>query len=382
MLQDQDSHSELDALLDATVDAIVLIDDRGIIQRINKKVSDIFGYQEEELLGTNISTLMPTPFAEQHDHYLHQYNQTGEAKIIGIGREALGKKKSGDIFPIDLAVGEVTAGSQRSFIGIIRDITARKRQEEELREAEKEAQIHREKLAHVTRLSTMGEMAAGIAHEINQPLTAITTYAQACKRMVEKMIAEQLMNNENISLEQITTILEKISTQAVRAGDIVKKMRSLAKNKSSQREVQGINEIIKDVANLVEVDTRNHDMVLELHLADDIQPVNIDVIQIQQVIINLIRNAIDASEPSGRILLTTQQLDPDTIQVSVQDFGHGIEADELSDLFNPFYTTKEEGLGMGLSICHSLIRHHGGELKAESEAGKGATFFFTLPPAV
>lgn len=373
MLERQDSNIELTALLDATVDAIVLTDDNGIILRVNKKVSELFGYSDDELLGLNISLLMPAPFKEQHDHYLHQYKQTGEAKIIGVGREALGKKKNGDIFPIDLAVGEVKQRSLRGFIGIIRDITYRKQQEEELKEAETEARIHRDKLAHVTRLSTMGEMAAGIAHEINQPLTAVATYAQACKRIIE---------NGDTDPKQITAILDKISAQAVRAGDIVKKMRSLAKSKSSDREIEDINEVIRDVVNLIEVDARTHNVMLELQLGEDIQPVNIDVIQIQQVIINLIRNAIDASDQSGQIILKTQQLDPDTIQVSVQDFGHGIEKEELNNLFNPFYTTKKEGLGMGLSICHSLIRHHGGELTADSVLGEGATFRFTLPPAL
>ena len=170
--------ARFNALLMAAVDAIIIIDSHGKIDSFNRAAEIMFGYSAADLIGKNIRVLMPEPYAHQHDSYMQNYHKSGKAKIIGIGREVQGKKADGTVFPIELSVGEINPASERMYVGIIRDITTRV-------QAQQEAHEFRERLAHVTRVSTMGEMASGIAHEINQPLTAITNYANACRRMVE-----------------------------------------------------------------------------------------------------------------------------------------------------------------------------------------------------
>lgn len=371
---DTDSR-ELEALLDAAVDAVVIIDQNGIIERVNVATTRIFGYLEQEMVGQNVSILMPAPYRDEHDAYLEHYKHTGQKKIIGIGREVQARHKHGHIFPIDLAVGQTKALDPPRFVGFIRDISERKRTEETLQAQEEELREQRDRLAHVTRLSTMGEMAAGIAHEINQPLTAISTYANACRRMLE---------SDQFQVEQLISVLEKINVQSQRAGNIIRGMRSFAKNKRSDRNAMDCNLLIEDVARLAEVDAKNYDASISLELQDKLPPVVMDGIQIQQVIINLIRNGIEASHnlPCPQIVIKSSQVSEDHIQVSVIDQGEGIPEEKRGEVFNPFFTTKSEGLGMGLSICRSIIQAHGGDLDFRIADNGGTEFYFLLPIAV
>jgi two-component system sensor kinase FixL len=355
-----------EALLNAAIDAIITIENDGIIESVNPAAVRIFGYQPEELIGQNISVLMPEPYSSQHDQYLQNYHLTGKAKIIGIGREVKAKRANGEIFPIRLNVAEVIEGEERRFIGIIRDITARK-------EALSEARDAREKLAHVTRLSTMGEMASGIAHEINQPLTAIANYAQACRR---------IMGAENANLDQIAPTLEKIGIQAQRAGEVIRRLRAFFKKSKSEHIRSDLNDLIRDSVDLNHADTRVLDHPVILELDGDLAPVSVDPVQIQQVVLNLLRNALDAMEdkPGQPVIISTSQYDDDFLEIVVKDHGDGIDEETALSLFNPFFSTKKSGMGMGLPISQSIVNSHGGSLWYQPNE-PGSAFHFVLPVA-
>jgi two-component system sensor kinase FixL len=358
--------ARFDALLNAAVDAIVIIEGDGLIESINPAAEKMFGYKPGELIDKNVSILMPEPYSSQHDQYLQNYHHTGKAKIIGIGREVQARRANGQIFPIELSVGEIIEGDERRYIGIIRDVTLRK-------EAQAEARDSRERLAHVTRLSTMGEMASGIAHEINQPLAAIATYAHACRRLITA---------ENANIETIAQVLDKIAAQAHRAGEVIRRLRTFFKKRTSEHLRSDLNDLIRDSVDLNHADTRVLDHPIILELADELPPVSVDPVQIQQVVLNLLRNAIDAMEdkPGKPVIISTRQHDADFLEVVVKDHGGGIDEQTALSLFNPFFSTKKSGMGMGLPISQSIVNSHGGQLWYQPDES-GAAFHFVLPVA-
>ncbi len=624
---DQADYAErrFEALLNAAVDSIVVIDHRGVIETINRAAEKMFGYRMDEIVGRNVSMLMPEPFRHEHDRYLANYLETGEARIIGKGREAVGLRRDGSTFPLDLSIGEIRDANSPRFVGIMRDITARKgvekalrlerdraqgyldlaavillgldldgrirlinkrgcellgyeepellgrnwfenclreddrapisrmfdklvrgemelpeisenwvvtraggrrmiswknsvirnesgeiigtlssgedvtdrrRTAEQLRQRDeqlelvfenaplgtftmdldfrlqsansalsrmvgspakslagkslldlvhtdqrrglrsrldtmvageqttmswqtrlvpvddrellvrlnvgvvhdaskrplfligqvedlterihsgREARQLRERLTQVARLSTMGEMAASLAHEINQPLTAIATYAQAGKRLLDSGRADE---------SDISNTLEQIGQQAQRAGEVIRSLRRFLRQKKSSREKLDVNEVIREVAFLADVDARAHDVELHLGLQRDLPAVVADAVQIQQVILNLIRNALDATRELGIVepITINSRLRPDNkIEISVEDAGPGVSDDMRDRVFTPFQTSKAEGMGMGLSISRSIISAHGGTLNFENRPGTGARFYFTLPTSV
>jgi PAS domain S-box-containing protein len=240
--------------------------------------------------------------------------------------------------------------------------------------AEREREL-RDRLRHLTRVSVMGEMASGIAHEVNQPLTAVATYAQAGKRMVDARMADSAL---------VSDVLERISAEALRAGDIVHRLRNLVQKREAKQVLSDINKLIEDLEHLASVDARMHDVKLLFDLASPLPPVLVDEIQIQQVLLNLIRNGIDAMEnvnpEDKRLIVRTRQLD-NKIEISITDYGCGLPEDAEHKLFQPFFTTKKSGMGMGLSISRSIVHSHGGNMTFEANADRGATFSFTLPAA-
>lgn len=355
-----------DALMEAAVDGIVLIDERGQIEEFSRAACELFGYTREEVLGRNVNVLMPEPYRAEHDHYISNYLESGEPKIIGIGREVQARRKDGTVFPVDLAVGEVKEASKVRFVGIIRDVSARKRAELEMREA-------RERLAHVTRLSTMGEMAAGIAHEVNQPLTAIATYSNAGRRM---------LGAAQPNAEELTEMLEKISAQALRAGEVIRKLRSFVKKRSSEYEQVDLNALVGECATLAEVDARHHDVALHITLDPAPLLVLADAVQIQQVLLNLVRNAIEAvasANKKERLVRILTSGDGQLARVAVLDNGPGVPDEVLNHLFEPFQTTKESGMGMGLSISRTIIQAHAGVLKYARDDDGTSRFYFEVP---
>jgi two-component system sensor kinase FixL len=492
-----EAEHEFKALLDAAVDAIIVIDHRGRIEQFSLSSERIFGYSAAEVIGQNVDVLMPKPYQAEHDAYMDRYQATGEARIIGIGREVKARRKDGTVFSCELAVGKVQGVVPPRFVGFIRDITLRKLADERLRRSESElrlaqqlanlgnyvehidraepdyhspqlcrilaidaaedkpalidqlarlvhpgdrdrldeafaelespastfdceyrivlpdgttrylhhiAQITRdaqgaglkhigtihdvtdrrqsedearqlqERLTHFSRLSTMGEMAAGLAHEINQPLSAIATYAQACQRFVRSPARDDA---------DVLEALEQISVQALRAGEVIRRLRNFVKNREVKREPVDCNRLLDDLRTLAETDARLHNVRLRIEAANGLPTVYADPIQLQQVVLNLVRNAIDAMSdmPDARreVVLSTWLLPEGEIEIIVADRGSGLAPEAAEHLFNPFFTTKSGGTGLGLAISRSIVRAHGGRLWHTPNEGSGARFHFTLP---
>lgn len=362
-----DASSEWKALLDAAVDAIIVIDHRGKIETFNAAAEVIFGFTAQEVTGKNISHLMPEPYQREHDGYIENYLRTGDATIIGIGREAQAKRKDGSVFPIDLSVGEIPTDDQPKFVGIVRDLTERKQSEEEVYQT-------REKLAQFGRLSTLGEMAASLAHELNQPLTAIATYTQACQRLIESGKSDNA---------EILAVLKKCNAQAQRAGEVIRRLRQFVRKRELGRQEVSCGEIIHDIAALAEVDARNSSIPLTIDVAEGLPKISVDAVQIQQVILNLIRNGIDAMmnmDQYGKgISVAVSKFEDNQVRIEVTDHGSGITKEAEEHIFQPFFTTKSSGMGLGLAICRSIIESHGGVLGFRRNPSGGTTFYFTLP---
>jgi two-component system sensor kinase FixL len=363
----KDANERLIATLNATPDAFIIIDKSGIIELVNATTETMFLYSSEELLGHNISMLMPEPLKNAHDGYISAYLQSGEANIIGKGRKLHAVKSNGHQFPIFLSVGEVKGSSHIQFVGLIRDITEQEKSQAALTQSQ-------EKLAQATRLSSMGELAAGIAHEINQPLAAISSYAQASKRMIN--------SSETDHTKTISETLDKICDQALRANEVINRLRNLVKRHVAQRQKVNLFSLIHETVNLAKIDKRmlDHEIILGIEESRAIE-LFVDPIQIQQVLLNLIRNAVDAMEQvkGAPLHIQCRWVSTKDIEVSVIDYGKGIDADESNSIFAPFYTTKETGMGMGLSVSQTIIHGHGGRIYYSSNQAKGSVFSFSLP---
>jgi two-component system sensor kinase FixL len=310
---------------------------------------------------------MPSPYREEHDRYMNRYLQSGDAKIIGIGREAEGQHKDGTRFPIDLAVSEIHLAGSTIFTGMVRDISPRRRAEDEARRWSAE-------LAHAARLSTIGELTSGIAHEINQPLTAMVNFAEASLRM---------LRSGNADAQKLEDAMGQITVQGQRAGHIVRHMRRLARKGESERREADLGRLVRDVLGLVSRELDASGITLRLILASDLAAVKCDRIQIEQVVLNLVRNAMDILEegpaPGRELTIRTQTGTAGTIELRVEDTGAGFAADSSERIFETFFTTKADGLGMGLSISRNIIEDHGGRLWASPRPGGGAIFHVSLP---
>lgn len=362
----------LQALLDACVDAVVIIDHRGTITTFNRAACRMFGYAESEVIGRNVSMLMPEPDSGRHDSHLERYLHTRDPHVIGIGRDVFALRKDRSQFPARLSVGEIAGGLTPRFVGFVHDLSSRRIQEAQQRVAQEAVRETRERLTHVARLSTMGEMATGLAHEINQPLTAITLYAQA---------AERLARQPTPDIGEITAALHQISAQALRAGEIIKRLRALVRNRQTQEELLDLNAVVHELSVLVESDARSNGVRVEMELEPGPLWVVGDAIQLQQVMLNLVRNAIDAVQGEGceRLVVVRTALVPEGVEVSVTDRGPGVDASMRERLFQAFATTKPEGTGLGLAISRSIVENHGGTLTWRPNPPRGSCFYFRLP---
>ena len=354
-------------VLDAVVDAILAMDAEGIIQYANGATYTMLGYEPGSLVGHDVAELMPEPHRSHHKQYVSRYFQTGKARIIGIGRELMALARDGRQIPIYLAVSEIRTPGGVYFAGILRDLTQQKQAQAALLE-------HQERLARVGRLSTMGEMTASIAHEINQPLTAISMYAQACLKLLQMPALDR---------EKLGTALDKLNRQSLRAGAIIERIQRFVRNEEGQRELCDVRQLISEISQFGQADARLHDMELNFELDEHLPNVWCDPIQVQQVALNLIRNAIDAMQQIGRIhgnrvTVRSRKVD-DWIEVAVEDAGTGVSAADEPLVFSAFHTTKKDGMGMGLSICRSIMNQHGGQLGFTNNPVHGATFWFRLP---
>jgi two-component system sensor kinase FixL len=357
----------LDALMEAAGDAIIIIDEKGLIQRFNPAAEKMFGYSESEVRGRNVSLLMPEPNRGRHDGYLARYARTGEAAVIGKGRQETGLRSNGESFPMQLSVGEIRQADQRSFVGIIRDIS-------EMRQAQEQVRHLEEQLLHADRLVILGELTAGIAHEINQPLTAIAAYADAGRTIIDRI--------DEAPAADMHSICERIGGQARRAAEVVQRLRGLVRSGTSSKGRHNLNEIIKNILLLFEFEIKKTGTELLFFPLEPLEDLYVDDIQIQQILVNLIKNSLDsigeAAQANGCIEIRIRT-EGQNVMVSVTDNGPGVPEQYRPRLFDSFFTTKPKGVGLGLSICKSIAAAHGGTLRHEQPQEGGSRFTLSLP---
>jgi two-component system, LuxR family, sensor kinase FixL len=488
---------ETQALMEAAVDAVIVIDHQCRILAVNEAVRRTFGFRTDELLGENVSMLMPEPERSDHDGYMARYLETGVAKIIGIGRDVNARRKDGSIFPAHLSVGRVPDSKPPRFVGLLRDVSAERdsiaalklqhdraraflelhdsillelderhcireintggadllgapaseivgrdwvelmcgenertrarlmltsalgsgssREREfscldasgeprqiywrciglratpagparwlcsgidvtERAEREQSAHVAQERLTRVARLATMGEMASGVAHELNQPLTAITTYARACERYLAM---------SNPDMQEVSEAVKEIGIEGLRAGEIIRRLRQMVRgDPSDERSPCEVNALIEELRSLLQSDARVHDSRLRISLSPNLPPVVANAVQLQQVVLNLVRNAFEAlvDMPAGArdVQLTTQQGGDGNVEIRVADNGPGVAPTVADRLFHPFSTTKSTGTGLGLAISRTIVESHGGTIATQAAEPKGAIFTVRLPAA-
>jgi len=356
----------LQSILDTVPDAMVVIGEDGIMRSFSAAAERLFGYPAEEAIGWNVGMLMPEPDRGHHNSYIQRYLRTGERRIIGVGRIVTGLRKDGSTFPMHLSVGEMRSGRTRFFTGFIRDLTERQETQAKLHELQAN-------LFHVSRLSALGEMASSLAHELNQPLAAINNYLKGCRRLLE--------SSEHPKVETIRDALDKAADQALRAGEIIRRLRDFVTRRESDKTILELPRLIEAASALALVGAREQGVRVRCRIDPSIQYVLADGVQIQQVLFNLLRNALEAMHGSERRALDigVRRSDHGMAEIMVSDTGSGIAPEILPRLFEAFVTTKETGMGVGLSISKTIIEAHGGRLWVEANLDGGTIFKFTLP---
>ena len=364
-LAEREAH--LQSILDTVPDAMVVIDEHGIMQSFSTTAERLFGWRAEEVLGRNVSMLMPQPYRDAHDAYLLRYLTTGERRIIGIGRVVVGERRDGSTFPMELAVGEMRSQAQRFFTGFVRDLSETQATERRLQDMQAE-------LVHVSRLTALGEMASALAHELNQPLSAIANYVKGSVRILDQ---------ERPDPAKVRNALVLAGDQALRAGDIIRRLRDFVSKGETERRIEPLAKLVEEAGALAMIGAKEQDIHLRIALSTKAPYVLADKVQVQQVLLNLLRNGMEAMQDSPRRDLTVRSAPgpDDMVTISVADTGSGIRPDIAERLFQPFLSSKDQGLGVGLSISRTIIEAHGGRIWAESAREGGTTFSFTLRAA-
>ena len=362
-----DGEAHLRSILATIPDAMVVIDERGTILSFSATAEKMFGFNEAEVLGENVSMLTPSPDRERHDSYLENYRRTGERKIIGIGRVTTARHRDGFTFPIELSIGEAWLGDKRIFTGFIHDITRRQRTELRLQDLQSE-------LAHVGRLSEMGTLASSLAHELNQPLTAVANYCETARDLLAS-------DPDHDTMIMIREAMDDAAQQAIRAGQIVRRLRDFINTGETERKAESLQRLLTEANALALIGSREHGIEMQVQLDPRTDHVVVDRIQIQQVLVNLIRNAIDAmvDSPVRSLTIRTEPERPGFVCVTIEDSGSGISEVVAQQLFQPFVTSKKSGMGIGLSICRTIVEAHGGRIWFEPAPDSGTIFHFTLP---
>src|SRR5882672_6845024 len=363
----RETAARLRTVTETAVDGVILIDAHGVVLMFNPACEKLFGYSADTVIGENVKMLMPQPYRHEHDRYITNYRDTRDPKIIGSGREVIGLRKDGSTFPMDLSVGEARQDGESIFVGIIRDLTSRKRTEAELEQA-------RAELVRVARVTTLGELTAAIAHEVNQPLTGLVSSGNACLRWLAGDVPNLKAARESV---------ERMISAGSRAGEVIRRIRALVGKAPPLRDRLNINDAITEVIALIRGEIQRNRISLRTKLSTDVPLVSGDRIQLQQVILNLILNAMEAMSdvsPQPRELSVSSAKDgPNGALVSVRDSGTGLDGTVLDRLFEAFYTTKAHGMGIGLAVSRTIIQAHGGRLWAAPNVPQGAIFQFTLP---
>jgi len=364
----RNSEAHLRSILSTVPDAMVVIDERGGMVSFSAAAERLFGYTQAEVIGSNVSMLMPSPYRERHDGYLERYLRTGERHIIGTGRVVFAMRKDGSTFPMELSVGEATGDGQRLFTGFIRDLTDRQRTQERLEELQSE-------LIHVARVSAMGTMASTLAHELNQPITAVANYVEAVRDLLAEPAEEDL--------PEIREALDDAAREAIRAGRIVRRLRDFVARGDVEKTVESLPDLINEAVAFGLMGMSGTAIQTRMDMDHEAAAVLVDKIQVQQVLVNLIRNAAEAMNCADRRVLTlrTAPDQPGFVRVTVADTGPGVASDVADQLFVAFVSTKSEGMGLGLSICRTIVEANGGRIWMEPAEGGGTQFHFTVTRA-
>lgn len=353
----------LRSILETVPDAMVVIDEGGVVQFFSSAAERLFGYTADEIRGQNVRMLMPPPYRDHHDGYLARYRRTGERRIIGIGRIVVGQRKDGSTFPMELSVGEAHQAGQRLFTGFVRDLTERQSTERRLHELQYG-------LLHVSRVRSMGQMAAALAHELNQPLTATSNYIRAALRLLA--VPEP-------DLERVRQAMNRAVEQTRRSGEIIRRLRAFVARGEVARQSESIVKLIEEASGLALIGAKERGVKVQIGMDPDLPQVLVDRVQIQQVLLNLIRNALEAMDNcAARELTLAASVHAGHVLVSVTDTGKGIPPEIEARLFQPFVTNKPEGMGIGLSVCRTIVEAHGGRLWMEPSPAGGSVFHFTL----
>ena len=362
------SAAHLESILSTVPDAMVVIDARGRILSFSRAAEQLFGCGEADVVGTNVSALMPEPDRSAHDGYLRRYLATGERRITGKARTVTGRRRDGSIFPMDLFVGEAVADGERVFTGFIRDLTEKQANEERIEEL-------RSDLVHSARISAMGTMASTLAHELNQPISAVANYMEA--------VRDLLATPDPDDLPMIREALGDAASEAIRAGQIVRRLREFVARGDVEKTVEDLPRLIAEAADLALLGAREKGIAARFDLDPAATPVLVDRVQTQQVLINLMRNAVEAMGNAAvrELVVSTRDDESGFVRVTVADTGPGVEPHVADDLFRAFNSTKSGGMGLGLSICRTIIEASGGRIWMEPRDGGGASFNFTLVKA-
>ena len=362
-LAEREAH--LQSILATIPSAMIVIDERGIIQSFSTAAERQFGWSAQEAVGRNVSFLMPSPYRDDHDGYLDRYRLTGERRIIGIGRVVVGERKDGSTFPMELSVGEMVSGNRRYFTGFVRDLTERQESQRQLQDVQGE-------LVHMSRLTALGEMASALAHELNQPLTAAANFMKGSLVLLDREPLDKARMRETIGLGV---------EQVLRGGQIIRRLREFVSKGEAERRIESLPKLLEEAGALAMIGAREKGVRLRFQISPKVELVLADKVQIQQVALNLIRNAIEAMEGSQNRELTVgaNLVENEMVEVFVSDTGHGLTPEVMDHLFQPFITTKAQGMGVGLSISRTIIEAHGGRIWAEANPALGSTFRFTIP---
>jgi two-component system, LuxR family, sensor kinase FixL len=366
----------LAAILSTAVDSIIVIDRRGIVQSVNPATEKLFGYPAEDVVGNNVKMLMPTPYREAHDGYLHNYQETGVPKIIGIGREVIGQRNDGTTFPVHLAVSEMNVDGQKLFAGIVRDISDLKHAQQQLsdmnavleqRVEQRTTELHetQAELVRAEKLSTLGQVSGGIAHEIRNPLNAIKTSAY------------YLLNAKSLSPKKMQEHLQRIDKQVTLIDNVIAALTDIARLPEPKQSDCDLHEIVMSALENVSITPT---ITIVDRVDRDLPKVRVDANQIRIVFRNLLKNARDAMKEGGTITLRSEH-NGQEVTLHVIDTGTGIAQEHFQHITEPLYSTKARGMGLGLAISKAILDKNHGRLEVESESGKGATFSVILEAA-
>jgi PAS domain S-box-containing protein len=342
----------LEAIIESAVDGILAIDEHGIIESVNRAAVETFGYEREQMIGHNVKMLMPSPFSDGHDEYIANYLRSGAPKIIGIGREVLGLRSDGSVFPLYLAVSEGRHGSRKIFTGIVRDLTDLRRAEDRARAAEQ--------------LASLSVITAGIAHDVGTPMNVILGYAD--------MLRDSLEDPKDRRRAEV------ISEQVRRVTDLLQTLLNIARPHQPVRRPVQIDEILDHALEFFREKLRARHIEIERDVSD-VGVIMGDRDRLEQVFLNLIVNAADAMPNGGTLSVRVAPIEEDRVEIGIEDTGHGIDAESLDRIFEPFYTSKErgKGTGLGLVVSRSIVLDHSGSIDVASELGKGTKFVIRLP---